>query len=108
MAVVSHEKLLQQSSVFVLIPENPWSIGHIAQAVTACGLCSCFSVPNEMRHWARLERLDLGAANVSQRARPRLCEHMIFFFLFFIRETMQPPLRALNMKSFVSAPDFRT
>ncbi len=23
------------------------------QAFTACGICSCFSVPNEMRHWAR-------------------------------------------------------
>ncbi|CAJ1428447.1 unnamed protein product, partial [Effrenium voratum] len=23
------------------------------KAFTACGLCSCFSVPNEMRHWAR-------------------------------------------------------
>lgn len=29
-------------------------VTEIFKAVTACGLCSCFSVPNEMRHWARL------------------------------------------------------
>jgi len=29
-------------------------VTEIFKAFTACGICSCFSVPNEMRHWARL------------------------------------------------------